>query len=323
MTKKHRSAGYRVAIILVFCSAVAVGQGTSAPLADIRQMIDRGNLSQAESTLRTLLVAQPSDADAHFLLGYVLFREQKGRESLAEFTAGAKYRRPVADELKIVASDYVLLGDFADADKWFSEVVAEAPNDSDANYLLGRTKFNEDEFAAAIASFERALALHPKYVEAENNVGLAWKELNQPDKARTAFQNAIEWQGDAPADAQPFLNLGTLLADQNQPDAALPYLIRAAALAPENPTIHEELSHIYAQQQNLSKAQGELERAIALAPNIASLHFKLGQIYRKEGLKDRARDEFAICEKLSGSRSSEKTPNPMSIRESNGSTGPK
>src|SRR6185437_3965900 len=139
--------------------------------------------------LRNFLDAHPSDPDAHFLYGYVLFREQKARESLAEFTAGAKYRRPNAEELKIVASDYVLLGDFADADKWFSEVVTESPSDADANYLLGRTKFNENDFPAAISSFERALSLRPKYVEAENNIGLAWKELNQFEKASAALQN--------------------------------------------------------------------------------------------------------------------------------------
>jgi Flp pilus assembly protein TadD len=216
--------------------------------------------------------------------------------------------------LKVVASDYVMLEDFGDADKWFTEVVAETPNDADANYLLGRTKFNESNFPAAISSFERALVLHPKYVEAENNIGLAWRELNALDKAEAAFQTAIDWQGDAPVDAQPFLNMGTLLADQSKMEKAIPYLAKAAALSPDNPTVHEELSHVYAAQQNLAKAQSELERAIALAPNVSSLHFKLGQIYRKEGMRDRAQEEFAVCAKLSGAHSSDKTPNPLSIK---------
>ncbi|HEY2471016.1 MAG TPA: tetratricopeptide repeat protein [Terracidiphilus sp.] len=322
MMKNHKRARYGAATIAAFCAAVALCQTPSDPVAAARQMVDSGKVAESESTLRNFLVAHPSDADAHFLLGYVLFREQKGRESLAEFTAGAKYRRPNAEELKIVASDYVLLGDFGDADKWFSEVVAETPNDPNANYLLGRTKFNENDFSAAISSFERALTLHPKYVEAENNIGLAWRELNNLDKARAAFQTAIDWQGDTPGDAQPFLNLGTLLADQNNLDAAISSLQKAAALSPDNPTVHEELSHVYAAKQNLPKAQSELERAIALAPGISSLHFKLGQIYRKEGLKDRAQQEFAICAKLSGAHSSDKTPNPISINQFSKETGP-
>jgi Flp pilus assembly protein TadD len=320
--KKHRTVRQGVAMLAVFGAAAALCQSPTDQLAEARRMVDGGKIAESEAALRNFLDAHPSDPDAHFLYGYVLFREQKARESLAEFTAGAKYRRPNAEELKIVASDYVLLGDFADADKWFSEVVTESPSDADANYLLGRTKFNENDFPAAISSFERALSLRPKYVEAENNIGLAWKELNQFEKASAAFQNAIEWQGNAPVDAQPFLNLGTLLADQNRLEAALPYLEKAAALAPNNPTVHEELSHVYAGQQSLPKAQSELEQAIALAPNISSLHFKLGQIYRKEGLKDRAQQEFAICTKLSGAHSSDKTPNPISIQHFSRPAGP-
>jgi tetratricopeptide (TPR) repeat protein len=307
--------------IAILCTRLALCQEPD-PLATARQLLTQGKLAESEANVRTFLKSDPASADGHFLLGYILFREEKPRDSLAEFTAGAKYRRPQADEFKVIASNYVILGDFADADKWFSQAVAETPNDPDANYLLGRTKFNENDFRAALSCFERALALKPRYVEAENNIGLAWRELNDLEKARAAFQAAIDWEGAAPTDAQPFLNLGTLLADQNSFEKAIPYLERAAALAPANPTIHDELSHVYAAQQNLPKAQTELEQAIALAPNISSLHFKLGQIYRKEGLRDRAQQEFAICAKLSGAHSSDKTPNPISNGARSRSTVP-
>jgi tetratricopeptide (TPR) repeat protein len=259
------------------------------------------------------LAANPSAADGHFLLGYVLFRDQKAKESLAEFTTGAKFRRPHPDELKIVAADYVMLSDYSDADKWFSQVVSETPYDADAWYLLGRTKYSESEFAAAISSFEHALALHPKYVEAENNIGLSWKELNNQEKAQAAFQAAVEWQGSVPVDAQPFLNLGTLFAESGRPDDAISYLRKAESLSPTNPSVHEELGKAYLLINRLSDAQTELEKAIALAPDASALHYKLGQIFRKEGLLDRAQQEFATCERLNGTHSSSKTPNPPSL----------
>jgi tetratricopeptide (TPR) repeat protein len=282
-------------------------------LAKARSLLDAGKTQEAEIVLRDELKTHPTSGEVHFLLGYVLFREQKPTESLAEFTAGAKYKQPSADDLKIVASDYVMLGDFGDADKWFSQVVVARPDDADTWYLLGRTKFNETNYRDAVTAFARALELRPRYVEAENNLGLSWKALGDVDKARASFQKAIDLQGEAPRDAQPFFNLGTLLADQNELDKALPLLRKAAALAPNNPSIHEELGKAYVAKQDLAEAQKELEAAIALAPDISSLHYMLAQIYRKEGLTDQAKKEFARCEELvelSSTHSSTKTPNP-------------
>jgi Flp pilus assembly protein TadD len=302
----------------VLCESIAVCQAPrDDPVSQARAMLDAGKISESESILRKYLAANPAAADAHFLLGYALFREQKATESLAEFTVGAKFRHPRADELKIVAADYVMLGDYSDADKWFSQVVAESPRDSDAWYLLGRSKYSENEFAAAISDFEHALTLRPKYVEAENNIGLCWKELNDRDKARTAFQTAIDWQGDAPIDAQPFLNLGILSVDANQFDESLLLLKRALSIAPKNPSIHEELGKVYLATNKLSQAQSELEQAVALAPDTSSLHYKLGQILRKQGETERAQQEFAICERLNGAHSSSRTPNPPPSSNSN------
>lgn len=303
-------AEYSLLSVVLCYALTAACQESIDSLAKARSLLDAGKPQEAETTLRDELKTHPTSGEVHFLLGYVLFREQKPTESLAEFTAGAKYKQPSADDLKIVASDYVMLGDFGDADKWFSQVVVARPDDADTWYLLGRTKFSETNYRDAVTAFERALALRPKYVEAENNLGLSWKGLGDIEKARASFQNAINLQGEAPQDAQPFFNLGTLLADQNELDEALPLLKKAAALAPNNPSIHEELGKVYIAKRDLAGAQKEFEAAIALAPDISSLHYKLAQVYRKEGLTDQAEKEFARCEELSSTHSSTKTPNP-------------
>jgi tetratricopeptide (TPR) repeat protein len=297
--------------ISFFVSTTGYCQPPIDPLAEQRALLAEGKLAASDAALHSYLKDHPTSAEAHFLLGYVLFREQKTEDSLAEFTAGARIRRPKADEFKAIASDYVLLGDFADADKWFTEVIVEKPDDADAWYLLGRTKYNENSFTAAVSSFERSLALRPRNVEAENNLGLAWQGLNSPDKAKEAFQTAIDWQGAAPTDPQPFLNLGAMLAEEPDFEHAMPLLLKAAELSPDNPKAHEELGHVYEAQQNLPKAQTELERAVALAPDTSALHFKLGQVYRREGMHDRAQQEFDLCEKLNSTHSSTSTPNPL------------
>jgi tetratricopeptide (TPR) repeat protein len=280
-------------------------------LKSVQNLLDAGQFVQAEKALRAYLEKNPSSAEGHFLLGYTLFREQRPKDSLAEFTEGAKYDRPQASDLKIVAADYVVLGDFMDADKWLTVVTEETPKDAETWYLLGRTKYNENRFEEAIECFHRTLSLRTNDIKAENNLGLSYQGLNRLDEAKQAFETAISWQKDSPVkDAQPYLNMGSLLADQDQPAQSLPYAQQAVALAPHNPKTHEELARVYDLLKMPDKAEQELEQAIALAPDVASLHYKLGQVYRKQGKQQLAQQQFDICTKLNSTHSSNETPNP-------------
>jgi Flp pilus assembly protein TadD len=312
----YRDRSVKIAFLFgYFCvllnATLLLGQSRSDSLQEAHSLLEAGKLQESETIARNYLSRNPSSAEGHFLLGEILFHEHKAPDSLAEFTAGAKFQRPGPRELRIVASNYVLLGDFADADKWFTEVTGETPNDPTAWYLLGRTKYNENRFAEAINSFEHVLSLHPHDVQAEDNLGLSQEGLGHADEAMAAFQNAIAWQGSAPVDAQPFLNLGILLTDRGDLAGAIKNLTEAVALAPDNPKIHEELARALVAKGDTEAAQAQLETAVKLAPNASELHFKLGQLYRRRGLTEHANQEFAICQRLNGTHSSTEVPNPF------------
>ena len=76
------------AIILGAASALCAAQ--SDPLSQARSLIDQGKVAESESILRGYLGSNPNSADAHFLLGYALFREQKAKDSLAELLIAGK-----------------------------------------------------------------------------------------------------------------------------------------------------------------------------------------------------------------------------------------
>jgi Flp pilus assembly protein TadD len=302
-------SSWKYGAVLACFSLLAGAQ--SDPLQTAHSFLDQKQYTEAEKVLREYLAQHPASADAHYLLGYTLFRQDRPKDSLAEFTEGAKYQRPKAAELKIVAADYVVLADFTDADKWLTYVTSEAPDDADAWYMLGRTKYNENRFLEAIDSFQRTLALRPHDIKAENNLGLSYQGLNRTEEAKQAYQNAIAWQKDSPyKDAQPFLNSGILLLEQDQPSQALPYLENAAALAPHNPKVLEQLGRAYDLLGMREKARRALETAVALAPNASGLHYKLGQVYRSEGKNQLAQQQFDICARLNSTHSSIETPNP-------------
>jgi tetratricopeptide (TPR) repeat protein len=204
----------------------------------------------------------------------------------------------------------VLLGDFIDADRWLTRSLSWEPANALGWYYLGRAKYNENRFAEAIDAFNACLKLEPRNVKAEDNIGLSEQGLNHPEEAARAFQLAISWQeGANEKNAQPFLNLGSLLTDQGNADAGLPYLLKATEMAPRNAKGHEELGRAYVKLKQLKNAQAELEKAVQLAPNSSSVRFQLAMAYRDQGLKEQAKHEFDRCAALNATHSSVETPN--------------
>ena len=312
-------------------------------LADARSFFLKGNLADADRTVRRYLESHPNSSDAHFLLGHILFREiqalavserqvqsqapnpmgakramgsapldatgskatqEMAKASLAEFTAGAKFHTPSADDLKTVAFNYILLADLADADKWLTKMLEWAPNDWEGWYHLGRTRYNENRFAEAISAFQQCLKLNPQNVRAEDNLGLSLAGLGRNDDAAVAYHQAMAWQAQSlTKDPGPYIDLGSLLIDQNRANDSIPFLLQAVEIAPAEWRAHELLATVYTRAEKLPRAQMELEKAIELSPQTANLHCMLAPIYRKQGLAEKAKAEYDHCAALSSSDS--------------------
>ena len=235
--------------------------------------------------------------------------QEMATASLEEFTAGAKFRSPSAADLKIVAFDYVLLADYSDADKWLTKMLEWAPSDSEGWYYLGRTKYNENRFAEAITAFQQCLKLDPKNVKAEDNLGLALAGLGRNGEAAAAYNQAIAWQAESLAKSPgPYIDLGSLLIDENRPQDAVTLLLRALEIAPSESRAHELLGKAYTRVEDFPKAQAELEKAIELTPEAPNLHCMLAPVYRKQGLAEKAKTEYGRCAALTGTHSTPETP---------------
>ena len=281
------------------------------PLREARRLEDANRFAEAERRLRDYLSEDDLSGEAHELLAYALLRQNRPKEALPEYTRAAKLQKPSATMLVHVGQAYVLLGDDADADKWTLRAVEMDPNDPDGWYALGRIRYTEQRFAEALTCFQRVLALAPQSVKGENNLGLAYEALNQPEAAMAAYRQAIAWQNQGPARArseQPLINLATMLVHQSKSAEAEPLLVQAASIAPNNASVHEQLGHVFLQKSDLAGAQREFARACALEPGRSSLHFLLGQAYKRLGRTHEAQGEFATAARLAREQTTSHVP---------------
>jgi tetratricopeptide (TPR) repeat protein len=278
----------------LFARAEADFPGTTeALLFEGKAFIHLENFGQAERALRAYGQSHPDSSDALYLLGFVLHRQTRTKESLEAYTRAAAIAPPSADDLKIVGLNYVLLDDYSDAIKWLNKAVELDPKNRDAWYYLGRSYYTQAMIADARKAFLRVLELSPEDSKAENNLGLIFETSGQPAAAIEAYKKAIAWQEKGGSlSEQPYVNLGNLFLEQGQIKEALVLLEKAVGLAPDNAFCHLKLGVAYRQTKRLPDSRRELEKATQLAPDNAAMHYQLGRLYKEMHALDRAQAEF-------------------------------
>jgi tetratricopeptide (TPR) repeat protein len=293
-------AGDYAAAADLFAKADSGAPGaTDALIYQAKSLVHLQNFSSSEIALRHYIALHRDSDEALYLLGFVLNRENRPKESLEIYTRAASMKTPTGDDLKIVGLDYVLLNDYASAIKWLEKAVEFDPKNKDAWYYLGRAYYTRGLLPESRKAFEAALHLDPRDARAENNLGLILESEAKPNEALGAYRNAMEWQEGTPRQSeQPYLNLGSLLLELDRTAEAIAPLEKAAALGASNASCHLKLGTAYLRTNRLPEAQRELEKAERLEPENAAIHYQLARFYKQTHQMDKAKIEFQRTEEL-------------------------
>ncbi|MBV9613415.1 MAG: tetratricopeptide repeat protein [Acidobacteriaceae bacterium] len=278
---------------------------TNAAALRAKALIHLNRFEDAERSLKDYVRRHPESPDGAYLLGYVLFRENKAGESLQVYTAASRLQRPSSSDFKIVGLDYALLGDYSSAIKWLELAVIEGPKDAEAVYHLGRVYYIQNSFDKAIACFKQVLQLDPQYVKAEDNLGLAYEGKNELNRAEAAYREAIRIGTQTGHVSEgPYLNLADLLCRRGRNTDALKLLDTADQVGDKSARSDEIRARIFFGMNRLPEAESELRSALTTKPQDGALHYLLGRVLKREGKADEAEKEFAQTRKLLGTHSS-------------------
>jgi tetratricopeptide (TPR) repeat protein len=289
----YQSGDYSLAAQLFGQAEVEAPGTTEALLYAGRSFVRLQSYAKAEQAFREYVRKNPVSSEGYYLLGYVLNRENKPKDSLEIYTKAASLAPPTSDDLKIVAVNYVLLNDNADAIHWLLRAVQMDPQNKEAWYYLGRAYYTETRLTDARAAFEKVLELDPHNAKAENNIGLIYESSAKPEEALAAYRKAIAWQeGSVRPSEQPYLNLGNLLITLEQPAEAIAPLEKAVTLAENNPQCRLRLGTAYLRVGRLKEALAQLEESVRLDPEDASAHYQLGRYYKQVHQLEAAKAEF-------------------------------
>ncbi|HET6180447.1 MAG TPA: tetratricopeptide repeat protein [Candidatus Sulfotelmatobacter sp.] len=272
---------------------------TDALLYRGKSLVNLRKFAEAATDLQTFALSHPQSDDAAYLLAYVSFRQEKPRESLDLFSKAAKLKPPAANDLMIIALDYVLLNDYTQAANYLESSLKINPDDVEARYHLGRVRYQQNQFDAAITAFQDVINRDPRNMKAYDNLGLSLEAKNQVEGAMAAYRKAIELdEASSSHSEQPYLNLGSLLTKSNMLPNGISLLTRASEIAPREFKVHYELAKAYFDSRELDRARQHAEQAVQLNSADSSSHYLLGRIYQRLNRKDQAAEQFRLTAAL-------------------------
>lgn len=306
---RFRAGEYAESVKLFQDAETAAPGKTDALVFAAKAFVHLEEYADADHSLRVYIGEQAASPEALYLLGYVLNRENRPAESLEVYTKAAALQPPSGDDLKIVGLNYVLLNDYADAIHWLEKATERDAKNEEAWYFLGRAYYTQSRIGEAGTAFQKALQLNPHDAKAENNLGLVLEAETRTSEAIEAYRLAIAWQQNSGhISEQPYLNLGSILLEQERNEEALPPLEQAVKLAVANPACHLKLGVAYMRLSKLEPAQSELEAAARLNPEDAVAHFQLGKLYKQMHAMDRAQKEFARAAEIQAREAADTIP---------------
>jgi len=275
------------------------------PLDRALALSEAGAQTEAEGILVEYISKDARSQPAHALLGLVKYREGLPGKSLDEYSLAAKSGTLNADDLRIVALDYVLLHDLPAAERWLKASIALNATDWRAWRYLGGVQYSEEHPVEAANAFEQCLRLNPENALAEDGLARAHEAVGETEKAGEEYRLAVLYDGlSATPSSLPLMHYGNyLLMTKSHLTEAIGYLKQAEQLDNSDWEVHAALGKANEDGGDLKAAQEEYQTSIALAPDRMRLHFLLARVYRQEGQKEKAAAEIKLYQDFASKNS--------------------
>ena len=158
----------------------------------------------------------------------------------------------------------------------------------------------KDKIAVAVRSFEKAVSIYPKFVEARLKLGTAYMDLEQWDKAEKALLATVAVDRKA---FNALFALSEIYLRENKTAEAEKVLVQGLAIQDASYLGHLNLARVYwekaravkdlmAAKPMLEKAYEEVKRALVLNPDLAGAHLLKGNLLLRVSRTADAVSEF-------------------------------
>lgn len=178
----------------------------------------------------------------------------------------------------------------------WQKAVAMDAEDPRAHNNLGIAFAGAGKLTDAVAEYQESLGLNANSSQAENNLGSALAQQGHLDDARQHFEIALRIN---PDNASAEVNLGNALsAEGGHEQEAMELLKNGVEKLPTSPDGQNGLGVALAHAGNLEDAAAHLRKAVDLAPQDAGYRYNLGRVLAARGMFGDALPQFSEAARL-------------------------
>ena len=197
-------------------------------------------------------------------------------------------------------------GDLRGAERQFNTLLKAIPEFHPAEAGLGYVALARKEHKAALAHFDRALALNRSYAPAHAGRGQTLLAMNDNTSALASFDAALALDPNLPgiraaADVLRFtslqnsVNAARAAAEAGRLEEARTAYEQAIAATPASPFLYRELAMVERREARLEEALQHAQKAVELEPGDARNHVVLADVLEAQGQFGRAADAVSTA----------------------------
>ena len=221
-----------------------------------------------ETLNRHIISLNPQAWSAHLILSNVLYEQGRYAEALAPADVAVE-QVPESFEVHAHANlGRILnaLGQYEEAEPHLRRATALDPQAKSAHFSLGAALYGQGQYAEALASTRVAIEQDPDFVKAHFNLGVILSALERFEEAELHLRRAIALNPqdmDASQElAEVLLRMGQDAQDNEQPETAAEYYMRAFETAPRHAKAIRRLAHLRLEQQRYEESLDLFQRLI-------------------------------------------------------------
>lgn len=246
--------------------------------------IREGRFQEVDPLLTAYLTEHPNSSWGWYALGYSEFAQKKIGASIQALSKSLTLDVTNAEAHKILGRDLMVIGRFDSARTEFEQAIHYDGKSAESHYDLGNLFSLQDTWVEARKQFETAIQIRPGYVEAIDALGFAEENLGDDRAAVATYEKAValnEQQHGSFVAAH--VNLSAYYNRSGDAARALQYAEQALELNPKADTAWFQKGRAQEREGHIDDAVDSLNHAILLNGRSSSYYYVLAGLYRRLG----------------------------------------